>query len=102
MVNSPKLPIGRQVRHYRRKNGNRSQAAIAGLCGITERYLSLIETGKKTPSPDVLTRLARELGVPVSALLSDEPPAESGVSLSATPDIARALMGYKGAQPGRP
>ncbi|MGW1288638.1 helix-turn-helix domain-containing protein [Streptomyces sp. NPDC001118] len=100
MVDSPKLPIGRQVRHYRRKNGNRSQAAIAGLCGITERYLSLIETGKKTPSPDVLARLARELGVPVSALLSDESSPESGVSLSTAPDIARALMGYKGVRAG--
>ncbi|MET9077023.1 helix-turn-helix transcriptional regulator [Streptomyces sp. NPDC004232] len=100
MVDSPKLPIGRQVRHYRRKNGNRSQAAIAGLCGITERYLSLIENGKKTPSPDVLARLARELGVPVSALLSDEPPPESGVCLSTAPGIARALMGYKGARAG--
>ncbi|KOV62866.1 helix-turn-helix domain-containing protein [Streptomyces sp. MMG1121] len=100
MVDSPKLPIGRQVRHYRRKNGNRSQAAIAGLCGITERYLSLIETGKKTPSPDVLARLARELGVPMSALLSDEPHPESGVSLSTVPDIARALMGYTGVRAG--
>ncbi|WP_330342748.1 helix-turn-helix domain-containing protein [Streptomyces sp. NBC_00557] len=35
------------------------------MCGFTERYLSLIETGKKTPSPDVLARLAWELGVPV-------------------------------------
>ncbi|MFF4690485.1 helix-turn-helix domain-containing protein [Streptomyces sp. NPDC001307] len=100
MVDSPKLPIGRQVRYYRRKNGNRSQSAVAGLCGITERYLSLIETGKKTPSPDVLARLARELGVPVSALLSDEPLPEAGVSLSTDPEIARALMGYGGVQTG--
>ncbi|MFF4748863.1 helix-turn-helix domain-containing protein [Streptomyces sp. NPDC002514] len=100
MVDSPKLPIGARIRYYRRKNGNRSQAAIAGLCGITERYLSLIETGKKTPSPDVLVRLAAELDVPVAALLSDEPPRRGSVSLSTAPDIARALMGHGAARVG--
>ncbi|MGW4518899.1 helix-turn-helix domain-containing protein [Streptomyces sp. NPDC004393] len=94
MVDSPKLPIGARVRYYRRKNGNRSQAAVAGLCGITERYLSLIETGKRTPSPNLLARLAFELDVPVSALLADEPPPKSTTLLNTAPDIARALMGY--------
>ncbi|OIJ89554.1 helix-turn-helix domain-containing protein [Streptomyces colonosanans] len=94
MVDSPKLPIGSRIRHYRRKNGNRSQAAIAGLCGITERYLSLIETGKRTPSPDMLARLAAELEVPVAALLSTEPPPKKTGSLTTAPDIARALMGF--------
>src|SRR5262245_27012878 len=97
---SPKLPLGARVKYYRRKHGNRSQAAIAGLCGITERYLSLIETGKRTPSPDLLARLAAELDVPVAALLSDEPPVTSTASLTTAPDIARALMGYGAARSG--
>jgi transcriptional regulator with XRE-family HTH domain len=100
MAESPKLPLGARVRYYRRKHGNRSQAAIAGLCGITERYLSLIETGKRTPSPDLLARLAAELDVPVAALLSDEPPPKSTASLTTAPDIARALMGYGAALSG--
>lgn len=81
------------MRHAREKAG-RSQAAIAGLCGITERYLSLIENGKKTPSPAVLGRLAAELGVPITALLSDEPSADTSSPASAAPTVARALMGY--------
>ncbi|WP_405905669.1 helix-turn-helix transcriptional regulator [Streptomyces sp. NBC_00828] len=71
MVNPARLPVGRQVKHYRQKNGNRSVAVIAGLSGITERYLQLIEAGRKIPSADVLSRIAAELGVPIGALLSE-------------------------------
>ncbi|MER6121752.1 helix-turn-helix transcriptional regulator [Streptomyces sp. NPDC001795] len=100
MADSPKLPIGARIRYYRRKHGNRSQAVIAGLCGITERYLSLIETGKRIPSSDLLARLAAELDVPVAALLTDEPPPKNTASLTTAPDIARALMGHGSARTG--
>ncbi|MFJ3674004.1 helix-turn-helix domain-containing protein [Streptomyces sp. NPDC090106] len=86
--------MGERVKHYRRKNGNRTQAAIAGLCGITERYLQQIEAGRKTPSTEVLARLARELGVPVGALLTVESVKESSAPLTAAPAVTRALMGY--------
>ena len=59
-VSLAKLPVGQRIKHYRRKNGNRTQAAIAGLCGITERYLQQIEAGQKMPSADVLARIAAE------------------------------------------
>lgn len=91
---SPRLPIGQRVKYYRRKNGNRTQAAIAGLCGITERYLQQIEAGQKVPSADVLVRLAAELGIPVAALLTEDPVEEPALPATAAPAIARALMGY--------
>ncbi|MFC8429261.1 helix-turn-helix domain-containing protein [Streptomyces sp. NPDC057253] len=91
---SPKLPVGQKVKYYRRKNGNRTQAAIAGLCGITERYLQQIEASQKMPSADVLARLAAELGVPLAALLAGDAVEESAVPLTAAPAVARALMGY--------
>ncbi|GAA3838413.1 helix-turn-helix transcriptional regulator [Streptomyces coacervatus] len=87
------LPVGARVKYYRRKNGNRSQAAVAGLCGITERYLQQIEAGTKVPSARVLSRLAAELGVPVAALLADEPVVCPTAPLTAAPAVARALMG---------
>ncbi|WP_328309218.1 helix-turn-helix domain-containing protein [Streptomyces sp. NBC_00442] len=93
-MDSPELPIGERIAYYRSKNGNRTQAAIAGLCGISERYLSLIENGKRTPSAAVLTRLAAELGVPVSALLTEHAPPEPQAPLTVEPAVARALMGY--------
>ncbi|WP_239590072.1 helix-turn-helix domain-containing protein [Streptomyces aureoverticillatus] len=95
-METPRLPVGERVRYYRRKNGNRKQAAVAGLCGITERYLSQIENGHKVPSPEVLARLASELGVPVAALLSDEVPQQTpSAPLTSSPDIVRALMGHQ-------
>ncbi|MFF4508929.1 helix-turn-helix domain-containing protein [Streptomyces sp. NPDC001401] len=87
------LPVGARVKYYRRKNGNRSQAAVAGLCGITERYLQQIEAGTKVPSARVLSRLAAELGVPVAALLAEEPVERPSAPLTAAPAVARALMG---------
>ncbi|MEU6260198.1 helix-turn-helix domain-containing protein [Streptomyces griseorubiginosus] len=90
---SPKLPLGEKVKHYRRKSG-RTQVAVAGLCGISERYLQQIEAGQKVPSADVLARLADELGVPLAGLLTEDSVEESTVPLTAAPAIARALMGY--------
>lgn len=93
MPNPPSLPDGRVIRHYRRKNGNRSVAVIAGLCGISERYLHLVEAGQRMPSVEVLTRLAAELGVSVAAFFSEEPIEEPAVAHTAAPGVARALMG---------
>ncbi|KMS74188.1 transcriptional regulator [Streptomyces viridochromogenes] len=98
----PSLPIGRRIKHYRRQNGNRSVAVIAGLCGITERYLHLIEAGQKIPSTEVLTRIANELGVPAAALLAEDPPGESAPTQSVAPAVARALMGHAPARAGDP
>lgn len=72
-VNPARLPVGRQIKHYWQKNGNRSASVIAGLCGISERYLQMIEAGKKVPSADVLSRLAAEL----ASKFRDGPPTES-------------------------
>ncbi|GAA3031939.1 hypothetical protein GCM10020000_06110 [Streptomyces olivoverticillatus] len=70
--------IGARIRYWRHRNGGRSQAAIAGLCGITEDYLSQIERGRKTPALDVLLALAREIGVPITALLEEQAPRHAG------------------------
>ncbi|MBD0743825.1 helix-turn-helix domain-containing protein [Streptomyces sp. CBMA152] len=94
-MDAPRLLIGGRIAHYRHKNGNRSQAAVAGLCGISVRYLSLIENGKRIPSHDVLVRLAAELGVPVAVLLAESAPPESAAPLTINPGVARALMGYR-------
>ncbi|MEV7010059.1 helix-turn-helix transcriptional regulator [Streptosporangium sp. NPDC051022] len=88
------LPIGERIRYWREKK-QRKQAAVAGLCGITEEYLSQIERGLKVPSLPVLRALAAELGVPMSALLDEAPrkevPGKGGVI---DQDVIHALMGY--------
>ncbi|MFF4413712.1 helix-turn-helix domain-containing protein [Streptosporangium sp. NPDC001559] len=87
------LPIGDRVRYWREKK-QRKQAAVAGLCGITEEYLSQIERGLKIPSLPVLHALAAELGVPLSALLDDIPKKASRQGDGVAQDVTRALMGY--------
>ncbi|MCT9113796.1 helix-turn-helix domain-containing protein [Streptomyces mirabilis] len=89
----PSLPVGRRIKHYRRANGNCSVAVIAGLCGITERYLHLIEAEKKMPSAEVLSCIAAELGVSVAALLTEDPIEEPTAPHTTEPAVVRALMG---------
>lgn len=60
-MNTPRLPVGERIRYFRRKK-NGTQTAVAGLCGTSERYLSLLENGQRVPSTEVLTRIAAELG----------------------------------------
>lgn len=70
MTSTPEIPIGDRVRFYR-KARNKTQTVVAGLAGITEDYLGQIERGVKTPTIAILHKLARILGVPVSALLGE-------------------------------
>lgn len=94
----PDVLIGQRIREHRERQG-RSQSVVAGLCGITEDYLSRIERGRKTPTLPVLMAIARELRVPVAVLLGDTPAPVSGPGPSfMAQDVAQALLGY--AAPG--
>ncbi|WP_372411363.1 helix-turn-helix domain-containing protein [Streptomyces luteireticuli] len=92
MTMASELRVGERIRYWRRRNGNRSQAAVAGLCGITEDYLSQIERGRRTPTLEVLVALARELGVPTATLLDDQLPPEQPARCLPS-DVTRVLMG---------
>ncbi|MBK3585620.1 helix-turn-helix domain-containing protein [Streptomyces sp. MBT57] len=87
----PRLPVGERVRDRRRRLG-RTQAVLAGLCGITTDYLSQIERGLKTPSGDVLARLAAELQVPVGTLLGDTEPERPPETVSGSSRVVQALL----------
>ena len=97
MASASNLAVGRSIQRCRQQKGNRSVAVVAGLCGITPRYLHMIEAGTKVPSADVLARLAAVLGVPLAALLSEDPVEEPAVLVSVAPAVARALLGHTGA-----
>lgn len=62
--------IGTRIRELRVARGL-TQTALAGE-GISAGYVSLIESGKRTPSTDATERLAARLGVPVEQLLGDD------------------------------
>lgn len=87
------LPIGDRIRHFRNSRG-RQQDVIAGLVGITADYLGQIERGLRVPSLEVLHAIARELGVPVAALLTESPAPSTEAQDTAEPAITQSLMGY--------
>ena len=52
-----------------RNNHKMSQGQLAELSGVTQQYIQLIESGKRTPSIKVAKKIAGALGVTVSDLI---------------------------------
>lgn len=48
------------------------QKSIAAKVGVSETMMSFLVNGLKEPSLTVLSRIARELGVPAAELIKDE------------------------------
>jgi transcriptional regulator with XRE-family HTH domain len=61
---SPRPPFGRLLRHWRRLRAQ-SQLALATEASVSTRHLSFLETGRSTPSRDMVLRLAMALDVPL-------------------------------------
>ncbi|NUK50096.1 helix-turn-helix transcriptional regulator [Streptomyces lunaelactis] len=93
-MNLPTLPVGGRIRHHRERLG-RTQSVVAGLCGITEDYLSQIERGLKNPSHEVLARIAGELEVSVATLLGDTEDERLDMPATAGAGVVRALLGQR-------
>jgi DNA-binding XRE family transcriptional regulator len=55
---------------WRRKRGS-TQAKLATAAGITQNYLSDLETGKREGSPAQWLRIARALDVPLEDLVTE-------------------------------
>jgi transcriptional regulator with XRE-family HTH domain len=65
----PPRRIGMRIKRLREAKGL-SQKALGTRAKVTDAYVAMLETGKrKNPSLPVLQRLARALGVPMTALL---------------------------------
>ena len=58
------LPVGEQVRHWRQRR-RLSQLDLACEAEISTRHLSFIETGRATPSREMILHLADSLDVPL-------------------------------------
>jgi transcriptional regulator with XRE-family HTH domain len=60
----------RRMLKQRREAKGMSQVALAKAAGVGRTYIVKLESGEKTnPSLDVLRKLAKALGVPVTELL---------------------------------
>lgn len=62
------IQLGTTIRNLRNLKEMR-QADLARAVGITESFVSHIESGKKEPSPRVARSIAEALGVPIELLL---------------------------------
>jgi transcriptional regulator with XRE-family HTH domain len=56
--------FGSLMREWRRRR-RLSQLALALECGISQRHLSFVESGRATPSREMVLRLAEQLDVPL-------------------------------------
>lgn len=64
-VHPEALPaVGKQLRHWRTTRGL-SQLALSEMAEVSTRHLSFIETGKSTPSREMVLVLASALDVPL-------------------------------------
>jgi transcriptional regulator with XRE-family HTH domain len=57
-------PVGSLVRRWRQRR-RRSQLDVALAAGLSTRHLSYVETGRATPSREMIERLCEELDVPL-------------------------------------
>jgi transcriptional regulator with XRE-family HTH domain len=62
--------VGRLVERLRREAGL-TQAALAERIGTTQAALSKIETGRTLPGLELLDRVARAVGCPISLVLGE-------------------------------
>jgi transcriptional regulator with XRE-family HTH domain len=62
--------FGAQIREFRKAKGL-SQEAFADLCGLDRTYVGGIERGERNVALRNIERIAKALGVSVSALTAD-------------------------------
>ncbi len=74
------LDIGLALKHYRVLAGLK-QKEVARKAGVSAPYLSLVESGRRAATLDLIERLAKALGVPVELLLIESRQHEGGLSL---------------------
>jgi transcriptional regulator with XRE-family HTH domain len=60
--------FGMRLKRLREQQG-RTQAAVAKKAGVSRAYLARLEMGRHDPPLSRLHKLAKALGVPVTALL---------------------------------
>ena len=64
--------IGDNLKRYRKAFGH-SQHGLARLSGVHQPIISYVEAGKHEPEFNTVRRLARALGLPISALVDEAP-----------------------------
>lgn len=62
------MNIGRALRDFRVNNHIKQYVAAEGI-GMTQTYLSQVESGAKDPSTEMIKKMGEYYGIPVSVIL---------------------------------
>ncbi len=63
--------IGKIIKKYRKEKGY-TQFQLAEKIGVSEFYISALETGNRKPGRETLIKLSNEIGIPIEGLLELE------------------------------
>ena len=91
------MKLSEKILYYRKKAGL-SQEELAGRVGVSRQAVSKWELGDAAPEVDKLRALAREFGVTVDELISEEAPREPE---QAPPPRHSPTAGWLGRMVGR-
>lgn len=70
-MKEPITEFGRELRKLRREGKVRySLTQLANIAGVSASYISQLETGDKNPTPRVIRKVSRHLGVSPNHLFS--------------------------------
>ena len=69
------LKIGRKIRKIRNQS-ELTLEEVAGRTGFTKSYLSMVESGKKSPPIATLSKIAQALSVDMAVFFEKRNPAE--------------------------
>ena len=86
------MAVGERIKELREQMGV-SQNKLAKLAGMSQAAISIIESGKKSPTVDTLGRIAQAIGCTVSDLTGmddlpqpDPPPSEIDSAIASLAD----------------
>ncbi|MEM6484197.1 MAG: helix-turn-helix transcriptional regulator [Pseudomonadota bacterium] len=86
----PNIPIGEQLRQQRVEVLGKGLREMARLLGVTPAHLTDVEKGRRSPSEELLCKIAKEYGLEQAVLRSGWHKADTVVEEVATQDETTA------------
>jgi transcriptional regulator with XRE-family HTH domain len=97
--------IGARIRYWRRRRNGMTQETLAGLAGVTQSYISQVESGRHVVDRrSTLARIAAALQITTADLLGQPDPADPAATGGAeqVPTIWARLVEIEEGERGRP
>ena len=62
------MTIGKSIKLIRKTRAKQNQCEFSKAIGVSQNYLSGVETGKHTPSANLLKRISKHVDIPTPVL----------------------------------